>query len=161
VRTRLFISALFLLGPAAAPLSAQTHRVTHTYVLGGDGGWAYIALDSVGHRLFIARQDRIMVVSADSGTLLGGIRGLDRAHGVAFDDAARRGFATSGADSQVTNFDLRTLAVISKTTAAIDDDGIFCDPTTRRIYTMNGDAHSASVIDPASGRRVGDIPLGG
>jgi DNA-binding beta-propeller fold protein YncE len=161
MRTRLFIAALFLLGAAAAPLSAQTYHVTHTYVLGGDGGWDYIALDSVGHRLFIGRQDRVMVVNPDSGTLLGEIPGLNRAHGVAFDYAAHRGFATSGADSQVTIFDLRTLAVISRTSAAIDDDGVFWDPATRRIYTMNGDAHSASVIDPASGRRVGDIPLGG
>jgi len=159
---RLAVSLLFLLGATAAPGRAQTtyHR-THSYLLGGDGGWDYIALDSIGHRLFIARQDRVMVVGADSGNLLGEIPGLNRAHGVAFDYAAHRGFATSGADSQVTIFDLRTLAVISKVTAAIDDDGVFWDPATRRIYTMNGDANSASVIDPVSGRRVANIPLGG
>jgi DNA-binding beta-propeller fold protein YncE len=61
----------------------------------------------------------------------------------------------------VTIFDLRTLAVISKTTAAVDDDAVLYDPVTRHVFTMNGDAHSASVIDPASGRRVGTIELGG
>ncbi len=162
MRTRLLVPALVLLGAVvAAPARAQDYHRTHTYTLGGDGGWDYIALDSVGHRLFIARQDRVMVVSADSGTLLGEIPGLNRAHGVAFDYAAHRGFATSGADSQVTIFDLRTLAVISKVTAAVDDDGIFWDPATRRIYTMNGDAGSASVIDPARARRIANIPLGG
>ena len=39
-------------------LSAQspsTFKLTHTYVLGGDGGWDYIVPDPPNHRLFIAR----------------------------------------------------------------------------------------------------------
>ena len=92
----------------AAPVAAQTYHVTHTYTLGGDGGWDYLALDTAGHRLFVARQDRIMVVDPAAGALLREIPGLNRAHGVAFAYAAGHGFATSGADSTVTMFDLKT-----------------------------------------------------
>jgi DNA-binding beta-propeller fold protein YncE len=153
------VAALLCAGPL--PARAQTYHVTRTYTLGGDGGWDYVALDTAGHRLFIARQNRVMVVNPETGALLGEIPGLDRAHGVAFDYAHGRGFATSGADSAVTMFDLGTLAVQGKVTAAVDDDAVLYDPATGHVFTMNGDAGSASVIDPLSGRRIGTIELGG
>ena len=59
----LFGAALTL----AAPAAAQNYTITHTYKLGGDGGWDYLALDTAGHRLFIARQDRVMVVDPENG----------------------------------------------------------------------------------------------
>ncbi|HTT67502.1 MAG TPA: hypothetical protein VMF70_05685 [Gemmatimonadales bacterium] len=161
MRSKLLAAGALALGLAAAPLAAQTYHVTHTYTLGGDGGWDYLALDTASHRLFVARQDRVMVVDPAAGTLLGEIPGLNRAHGVAFAYAAGHGFATSGADSTVTMFDLKTLAVLRRTVAAIDDDGILYDPATNRIFTMNGDAGSATAIDPVSGLRLGSVDLGG
>src|SRR6267378_7753662 len=85
----------------ASPATAQSYHVAKTFTLGGDGGWDYVALDTAGHRLFIARQNRVMVVSPESGTVLAEIPGLNRAHGIAFAYAAGHGFATSGADSSV------------------------------------------------------------
>jgi hypothetical protein len=161
VLSRLLAAGALVLGVAVAPVQAQSYHVTRTFTLGGEGGWDYLALDTAGHRMFIARQDRIMVVDPAAGTLLGEIPGLNRAHGVAFDYASGHGFATSGADSTVTMFDLKTLQVLVRTTAAVDDDGILYDPATRRIFTMNGDAGSATAIDPVSGRRVGAVDLGG
>lgn len=159
--SRLLACGAVLLSAGTLPGSAQSYHVTHSYTLGGDGGWDYIALDTAGHRLFIARQDRIMVVNPETGALLGEIPGLNRAHGVAFDYAHGRGFATSGADSAVTMFDLRTLAVRGKVTAAVDNDAVLYDPVTKHVFTMNGDAGSSSVIDPVSGQRIGTIDLGG
>jgi DNA-binding beta-propeller fold protein YncE len=104
-------AAAFLLAAVVLPLSAQSYHVTHTYTLGGDGGWDLLALDTAGHRLFIARRDRVMVVDPDKGTLLAEIPGLNRAHGVAFSGETGRGFATSGGDSSVVIFDLKTLGV--------------------------------------------------
>jgi DNA-binding beta-propeller fold protein YncE len=161
VLSRLLAISALMLGVAAAPVHAQAYHVTKTFTLGGDGGWDYIALDTAGHRLFVARQDRVMVVDQAAGTVLAEIRGLNRAHGVAFDYASGHGFATSGADSTVTMFDLKTLRVLGRTTAAVDDDGILYDPSTHRIFTMNGDAGSATAIDPASGQRIGSVDLGG
>jgi hypothetical protein len=51
--------------------SSSSYRVTHTYTLGEDGSWDYIVPDPPNHRMFIARQNRVMVVDEDSGTLLG------------------------------------------------------------------------------------------
>ena len=52
-------------------------------MLGGDGGWDYIVPDPPNHRLFIARQNRVMVVDEDSGILLGEVTGIQGAHGTA------------------------------------------------------------------------------
>ena len=59
--------------------SSSSYRVTHTYTLGGDGSWDYVVPDPPQHRLFIARQNRLMVVDENSGKLLGASRrSLDR-----------------------------------------------------------------------------------
>ena len=102
-----------------------------------------------------------MVIDPATGKLLGEIPGLNRAHGIAFAYAEGHGFATSGADSTVTMFDLKTLKVLKRTKAAIDDDAVLFDPATGHIFTMNGDANSSSVIDAKSGDLIGTIPLGG
>jgi len=158
--SRTLLCATALLGTAASRTSAQAYHVTHTYTLGGDGAWDYVALDTVGHRLFIARQTRVTVVDPESGKVLAEIPGLNRAHGVAFAYEAGHGFATSGEDSSVIMFDLKTLQVLGRATAALDADAILYDPATRRVFTFNGDAHSASAIDVASGQRIGSVDLG-
>src|SRR5207244_1321477 len=157
---RPFIAAAVLLGGAVLPAATQSYHVARSFRLAGDGGWDYLALDTVGHRLFIAHQDRVIVVDPDSGKVLGEIPGLNRAHGVAFAYEAGHGFATSGADSTVTMFDLKSLRVLGHTMVPPDDDAVLYDPATKRIFTFNGDAHSATAIDAVSGKRLGDIELG-
>jgi DNA-binding beta-propeller fold protein YncE len=102
-----------------------------------------------------------MVVDEASGKLLGEIPGLSAAHGTALDDGTGHGFATSGRDSSVVMFDLKTLTVLGRTTAADDADAITYDPVSKLVFTFNGDANSSSVIDPETGKRVGTIGLGG
>jgi YVTN family beta-propeller protein len=145
--------------PAQHARTTSYHLVS-THTLGGEGGWDYLSLDTKGHRLFIARQDRVMVVDPARGTVLAEIPGLSGAHGVAFAYDAGHGFATSGRDSTVVMFDLNTLKVLGKTTAAPDDDAILFDPATKHIFTFNGDANSSSVIDATTGKRIGTIDLG-
>src|SRR5438445_4401662 len=147
IASRVLACSAVLLGLGVAPVDAQGYHLARTVVLGGDGGWDYVALDTVGHRLFIARQNRVMVVDPGTGKVAAEIPGLDRAHGIAIAYEPGHGFATSGADSSVTMFDLTTLHVLGHTAVAQDNDAILYDPATRRIFTFNGDAHSASVID--------------
>jgi DNA-binding beta-propeller fold protein YncE len=156
------------LGFAAAVevLAAQTggtheYHVARQIKLGGDGRWDDIVLDTATNRLFIARQDRVMVVDPDQGKLLGEVRGLNGAHSVALDYATNHGFATSGHDSSVIMFDLKTLKELARTPAADDADAIIYDPASKHVFTFNGDAHSSTVIDPASGKAIGSIDLGG
>jgi YVTN family beta-propeller protein len=146
---------------AASPATAQSYHVAKTFTLGGDGGWDYVALDTAGHRLFVARQTRVMVIDPASGKLLAEIPGLNRAHGVAFSYGSGKGFANSGGDSTVVVFDLKSLQVLGRTHAADDADAVLYDPATKHVFTFNGDAASSSVIDAATGKNIGTIPLGG
>jgi len=102
-----------------------------------------------------------MVVDQATGKLVGEIPGMARAHGVAFSYADGKGYATSGDDSTVTIFDLRTLRVVGRTIAAPDADAVLFDSATHRVFTFNGDSHSSSVLDAATGKKVATVKLDG
>jgi len=153
-------AALILVLATTASLFGQ-YRVTHTYTLGGEGSWDYVIPAPPNHRLFIARQNRVMVVDEDKGTLLGEVTGINGAHGTAVAQATGHGFATSGNDQSVVMFDLKTFKVLGKIPAAEDADAILYDGASNRVFTLNGDAHSSTVIDPRAGTLITNIPLGG
>src|SRR5579884_1500685 len=147
---------------AATLLFAQSsYRITHTYQLGGDGSWDYVVPDPPNHRVFIARQNRVMVVDEDSGKLLGEVTGIQGAHGTAIAASTGHGFATSGNDESVVMFDLKTFQSLGRVHAAEDADAILYDAPSNRVFTLNGDAHSSTVIDPKSGSVITNIQLGG
>jgi DNA-binding beta-propeller fold protein YncE len=141
--------------------SSSLYRITHTYTLGGDGSWDYVIPDPPQHRLFIGRQNRVMVVDENDGKLLGEVTGINGAHGVALVDSTGHGFATSGNDGTVVMFDLKTFKVLGRIPAAEDADAIIYDPASNLVFTFNGDAHSSTVIDPREGKLVTNIQLGG
>ncbi len=154
-----------LLALAAAPAllaqSGSAYRITHTYVLGGDGSWDYVVPDPPHHRVFIGRQNRVMAVDENDGKLLGEVAGVNGAHGTAVAEKTGHGFATSGNDGSVLMFDLHTFKVLGRIPAAEDADAIIFDAASNRVFTFNGDAHSSTVIDPVGGTLVTNIPLGG
>ncbi len=153
----------FLIPLIAVLLLAQSpasYHVSHTYTLGGEGSWDYLVPDPPNHRVFIARQNRVMVVNEDNGTLLGEITGINGAHGTALAGASGHGFATAGNDQAVIMFDAKTFKNLKRIPAAEDADAIVYDAPSDRVFTLNGDAHSSTVID-SSGNLVTNIPLGG
>src|SRR5271169_5376047 len=160
MRNRALILTLATMASLLAQ-SSSSYRVTHTYTLGGDGSWDYIVPDPPNHRLFIARQSRVMVVDEDNGKLLGEVTGIKGAHGTAVANATGHGFATSGNDQSVVMFDLKTFKVLGRIPAAEDADAIIYDSASNRVFTFNGDAHSSTVIDPRAGTLITNIPLGG
>ena len=151
---------LALAGMAALLAQSPSYHIAQTYTLGGEGRWDYVVPDPPNHRLFIARENRVMVVDEDHGTLLGEVTGIDGAHGTAVAQSSGHGFATAGNDKSVLMFDLKTFKVLGRIPAAEDADAIIYDSASNRVFTFNGDAHSSTVIDPA-GKLITNIPLGG
>jgi len=155
------IALVFTLAGVAALLAqSSSYLITQNYTLGGEGRWDYVVPDPPNHRVFIARENRVMVVDEDRGTLLGEVTGIQGAHGTAVAEASGHGFATSGNDQSVVMFDLKTFKTLSRIPAAEDADAIVYDSASNRVFTFNGDAHSSTVIDPA-GKLITNIPLGG
>jgi hypothetical protein len=158
-----YVIALLILASTSIAL-AQTgspYRIIHTYPLGGNGGWDYLVPDPPNHRIFIGRENRVMVVDENTGALLGEVMGIDGAHGVAIAADTGHGFATSGNDATIVMFDLKSYATLGRIPAADDADAIIYDEASRRVFSFNGDAHSSTVVDPAAGTRVTNIALGG
>jgi DNA-binding beta-propeller fold protein YncE len=156
-------ASTFFIPLATALLMAQapsSYHIAHTYTLGGDGSWDYVVPDPPNHRLFIARQNRVMVIDEDKGTLLGEVTGINGAHGTALAGSSGHGFATAGSDQVVIMFDAKTFKSLKSIPAAEDADAIIYDGPSDRVFTFNGDAHSSTVID-SSGNPVTNISLGG
>jgi hypothetical protein len=160
MRTAVFVLTGIVGLTMAQPQSAS-YRITRTFSLGGSGSWDYIVPDPPARRVYIGRQDRVMVVDADQGTLIGEVTGIKGAHGVAIASASGHGFATSGNDASVLMFDLSSLKVLGRIPAAEDADAIIYDTASDRVFTFNGDAHSSTVIDPRAGTLITNVALGG
>jgi DNA-binding beta-propeller fold protein YncE len=153
---------VLLLSLISAPsLAAQTYSVTHDFTLGGEGGWDYILPDAPRHRLFVARGNRFMVVDMNDGHLITEIKGFNGAHGTALVPEIGRGFATSGEDSSIIMFDMASYKPLLKIRAGDDADDIIYDPFSKRVYSFNGDANTATVVDPRRGTVAGTVRLGG
>ena len=121
----------------------------------------YITVDSAARRVYLSHGTEITVIDADSGSLIGNITGLKQDHGVAVATEFGRGFITDGGEGKVVIFDLKTLKAVGEAKADKDADSIVYDPASKRVFAMNGDPHSCTVIDAKSGTVVSTIDLGG
>jgi YVTN family beta-propeller protein len=146
------------LGTVAA---GADYKVVKTWKLGGEGGWDYLTADSDGHRLFIARATRVMVIDTDSGKQVGEIPDTPGVHGVVLVPDLGRGFTSNGREDTVSVFDLKTLAVEKKIKVGNGPDAIVYDSFSKRVFTFNGRGHDATAIDEAKGEVAGKIDLGG
>jgi len=158
---RYTMRTLFLLATLATLASAADYKVSKTWKLGGDGGWDYLTADADGHRLFIARANRVTVIDTTTGKQVGEIPDTQGVHGVALDPNTGRGFASGGKDDMVTVFNLKTLAVEKKVKVGSRPDAILYDPFSKRVFTFNAQSKDTTAIDAAKGEVAGKIDLGG
>jgi DNA-binding beta-propeller fold protein YncE len=162
MRTWIQISLILLVTMMAlAAAAGADYKVVKTWKLGGDGGWDYLTADSAGHRLFIARATRVMVIDTESGKQVGEIPDTTGVHGVALDPEIGRGFTSNGREDTVSVFDLKLLAVEKKIKVGSGPDAILYDPFSKRLFTFNGKSHDTTAVDASKGDVVGKIELGG
>lgn len=144
----------FSAGPSGYHINKKT-------VLGGEGGWDYLTVDSKARRVYISRGTHVMVVDADSYALLGDISGTNGVHGIAIASDIDKGFVSDGRDNNVTIFDTKTLKVLGTAPAGKNPDAIIYDPASKRVFAFNGGSKDATAIDAKTGTVAGTIPLGG
>src|SRR5437764_711234 len=135
---RTAIAVLLLAFVSAASASAASYKVIRHIAIGGAGGWDYVTVDAAARRVYQSHSDRVVVVDADQGTVVGTIMNTQGVHGVAVAPDLGRGFVSDGRTDTVTVFDLKTLATAAewKTTGA-NPDSILYEPTTKRLFTFN------------------------
>lgn len=152
----------------ARPSSAKAedpYRLSASWDVGGEGGWDYVTVDPLGHRVFLPRTTHTMVLDLATGKVIADIPGQQRNHGVALVPGVNRGFISDGGDGSVTVFDLKTYAVLGKVRAERDADGIVYDPASDKVLVVSGDGGALIPISPgvdlANGQADPAVDLGG
>jgi YVTN family beta-propeller protein len=164
-RSKMIIGALLLALFTATGATSGSYHLTNTYKFDAAPGereyFDYITVDAAGRRVYLSHGTEVLVVNADTGALEGKISGLKLSHGVAVVPDVNRGFITDGEQGKIVMFDLKTLKVTGDTNAAPDADSIVYDPASKRVFSFNGDSRNSTVVDPATGKVVRTIDLGG
>ena len=165
-RALTMFSALLVFGNVTFARPDSGYHLLKTYIFGAAPGstteyFDYITVDPTARRVYLSRGAAVQVMDADTGALIGYIPGFKRQHGVALAPEFNRGFISDGTLAQVTIFDLKTLKTLGEAKSEPDTDCIVYDPLSKRIFTMNGDSHSSTVIDAKTGGVIKTIDLGG
>src|SRR5436305_5967768 len=147
--------------PGKVPAKSGYH-LSKEIPVGGEGGWDYLVADAAARRVYVSHATRVVVLDADSGKTVGEVANLSGVHGIALAPELGRGFTSNGGSSMVTIFDLKSLAKLCDVHHTGENpDAIVYDPATRLVFAFNGRSASATVLDAATGKVAGTIPLGG
>jgi YVTN family beta-propeller protein len=157
---------LLLLFVCAALLVANAHAATNYQLLkkvpvAGAGGWDYVIVDADARRVYVSHATQVDILDADSLSLVATIPNTPGVHGIAIVPEFNRGYISCGKSDSVIAFDLKTLKQLGETKVGKKPDAIIYEPLTKRVYVMNGESDSISVLNAADGAVAGTIPLGG
>ena len=137
------------------------YQVAKKVPLPGPGGWDYLTVDGSARRIYVSHATQVVVLDADSLEIVGTVAGLSGVHGIAVAPEFGHGFITAGQSDSVTVFDLKSLQKIAEVKVGKKPDAIVYDGATRRVFAMNGDSESSTVINAADNKVLGTVALGG
>jgi len=161
-KVTLTIAGLLLISLVPTTLRAQTYVLDKTIDLTGDGGYDYVSIDKINHRLYASHGTMVNVIDLATDQQIGVIEDMKGVHGIAIDNKANRGFISDGRANAVVAFDLKTLKTLA--TIPVDakgPDAIIYDSFSDRVFSFNGESNNSSVVDPNTLKQVGTVDLGG
>jgi DNA-binding beta-propeller fold protein YncE len=158
------VIALALAAIAAAPVSsapAADYTLIKSVPLGPPDRWDYVVYDDQTQRVYVAHGDRLAVVDARTGALVGQVEGIaGGTHGTAISVPTHQGFTDDGRNGKAVAFDLATLKVTREIPADVDADAIAFDRATGHAFVIEGDPAALTVIDPKTDKPVATIKAG-
>lgn len=137
------------------------YELRHQVPVPGTGTWDYVTVDSAARRVYVSHEKQVEVLDADSLAVVGSIPNTPGVHGIAIAPEFGRGFISAGLANAVILFDLQTLRVTGEVKVGKKPDCILYDRASKRIFAMNGESNSATVINPRDGTVEHTIDLGG
>ncbi len=146
---------------AAAFAAGVTYQLLKKVPVPGAGGWDYLSVDDTARRIYISHATQVDVLDADSFALVGTIPNTPGVHGIAIASEAGRGYISAGKSDAVVPFNLKSLKPLPEIKVGKKPDAIIFEPLTKRIYVMNGDSDSITVLNASDGSLAGTIDLGG
>jgi DNA-binding beta-propeller fold protein YncE len=146
---------------AQAPKPAGYHLLKK-HVLGGEGGWDYLALDGRTRLLYVTHGSAVEILDVATGVKGQAISGLKGVHGVAFAPERNRGYISNGRGNSVSVFDLKTHEILAEVpSSGQNPDSVMYDAFSGRVFTFNGGTANATAIDAATNKVVGTVDIGG
>lgn len=148
----------------AAPVSAATvpdYSLVKSVPLGTPDRWDYVVYDDQTQRVYVAHGDRLAVIDARTGNLVGQVEGIaGGTHGTAISLPTHQGFTDDGRSGKAVAFDLATLKVTREIPADVDADAIASDRVTGHVFVIEGDPAALTAIDPKTDAPVATIKAG-
>jgi len=156
---RLAILLLCLTGAAqAAPL----YTLTRTVPIGAPDRWDLLTFDPGSNRVYIAHGDRVTVVDAQAGTVVGSVEGFaGGTHGVTVIPSLHRGYTDDGKAATANSFDLTSLKALKSLPAADDADAIAFERVSGYLFVIDSDPGKITVIDPKADAVLTTLEGGG
>jgi len=137
------------------------YRISNSISLGSPDSWDYVTYDKDSHHVFVSHFDRVTVVDAPSGTVIGQITGFPGGtHGIAISTANHRGYTDDGEAGIAASFNLTTLRLQKKLPAKDDADGVAFDPVSQHVFVIDGDSGFVTVIDPKTDSVIANVSIG-
>ncbi len=155
------LTAALLAATAAPALAAPAYTVSKSTTLGAPDRWDYVVFNRDTGRVYVAHGDKVAVIDAHSGDIVGQVDGIaGGTHGVAISAATGQGFTDDGRTGLAVAFDLKTLKITKQIPADKDADAIAFDRASGRVFVIEGDPGAISVIDPKTDAVAATIKAG-
>jgi DNA-binding beta-propeller fold protein YncE len=155
---------LFLAAAAALPShAAEPLKLTRTIPLPGvEGRIDHLSVDLAGHRLFVAAlgNNTVEVVDLIAGQRMQTIKGLHEPQGVLCVPQRNRIYIANGEGGKLTIFDGTSFSPLHAIGFSSDADNVRYDVEATQVYVGYGSG-ALGIVDIATARKVGDVPLDG
>jgi len=141
--------------------AADTLKLVHTIPLTGvKGRFDHFAIDTNGHRLFVAAlgNDTVEVIDVGAGKRLQTIRGLRKPTGIVFLAAENQIGVANGNDGTFRVYDGKTYEQRARVEGLDDADNVRRDLATALIYVGYGDGGLA-IVEPRTWKVTAKIKL--
>jgi DNA-binding beta-propeller fold protein YncE len=139
---------------------APQYKIIHRFA-GPDGFWDYASFDPALGRVFVAHGDTILAIDPGPGSVNGKFAEAARSHAVLPIPGTGLLLTTNSGDDSARLINAKTGALEASIPTAKGPDGAAWDPATKHAFVMDGRAGEATIIDPASKKAVGSVPVGG
>ncbi len=122
--------------PVPTGLPSQPFSIRNIWYIGGTGPWDTMTLDATTERLFIAHGTMVQVLSVQTGTLVGEIKGLVGARAIALDSNGGNGYISDGPGNRVVVFDQHSLQTVATIATEPDPQSLVYEPASGLVFVV-------------------------
>jgi DNA-binding beta-propeller fold protein YncE len=159
----LLVALLAALTPKVQLAQRSALRLVQTIPLPGvEGRIDHFSADAKGYKLFVSAlgNHTVEVLDLTVSRRVKAIGGLKEPQGVLYVPEANQIFVADGGDGTCRLFDGRSYRLKGTIHFSSDADNVRYDTAAKRVYVGYGEG-ALGILDAATGKRLGDVPLRG